>query len=338
MSTETKSLIPGWVWGIVAVAAVGLVLGLALSDRNPEPGPSMLFDVSSYEAVDPAKILFREAARISLDLEHPTALCARQDGTILTAGEGKVLVLDASGQKVSAFTIEGAPDCLAEGPDGRLYLGMRDRIAVHDAQGQFLESWETLGPRAWITSIAVDERNFYAADAGQRVIHRLDLSGALLGKIGERDTAQDIPGFIVPSPYFDILLDPSGGLWAVNPGKHGFEHYRPDGRLISSWYRSGIDLDGFSGCCNPIHVASRGDAAVVTVEKGINRIKVYSPDTTLLGVVATPEMLGTLSDAAASCTEEALIKDIAVDSSDRILALHGPRKELLIFEALKKDG
>lgn len=338
MSTETKSLIPGWVWGIVAVATVGLVLGLALTDRNPEPGPSLLFDVSPYETVDPAKILFREAARIVLDLERPTALCARQDGTILAAGEGQVLVLDDSGRQVSAFEIEGAPDCLAEGPDGRLYFGMRDRIAVCDAQGQFLEAWEDFGPRAWITSIAVDDRNLYAADAGQRVIHRLDLSGALLGKIGERDTAQDIPGFIVPSPYFEVLLDPSGGLWAVNPGKHGFEHYRPDGRLISSWYRSGIDLDGFSGCCNPVHAAFRSDNTLVTAEKGINRIKVYLPDTTLLGVAATPEMLGTLAEAAASFQEEAMVRDLAVDRNDRILALHGPRKELLILEALEKDG
>lgn len=332
MDAIPKHLIPAWLWAVLAVAAMVLALALALTERRREPGPALLYDVSPYEAVDPAKVLFREAKRISLNLDAPTALCVRGDGTILVAGQDAVLVLDSSGGEKGRIAVEGAPDCLAEGPDGRLYLGMRTRIAVHDPHGTHLQSWQDLGPRAWITSIVADEQHVFAADAGNKVICRFDTSGNLLNRIGERDPERDIPGLVVPSPYIDVLLDPGGGLWVVNPGRLGFEHYRADGSLASSWYRPGIELDGFSGCCNPIHAVFRSDASLVTVEKGINRVKVYSPDTTLLGVVATPEMIGTLAEAAASFQEEALVRDVAVDSEDRVLVLHGPRRELLIFE------
>lgn len=338
MNNETtKQLIPMWLWGVLAAAAVALVLGLALTDQRREPGPSLLYDVSSYEAVDPSKILFRETARIPLDIEAPSALCARRDGTILVGGKDAILALEASGRTRSRIAIAGSPDCLAEAPDGRLYLGMRGRIAVMAALEQPMQWWPDLGQRAWITAIAVDEQNVYAADAGQRVIHRFNVSGEILGSIGARAAEEGVPGFVVPSPYFDVMLDPAGHLWAVNPGKHGVELYRPDGVLVSSWYRPSMNIEGFSGCCNPIHAAFRSDSSLVTAEKGLNRIKVYSPDTALLGVVATPEILGTLAEAAASLTEEPMVKDLAVDGEDRILALHGPRKELLIFEAIDKE-
>ena len=337
MDKISRHVIPAWLWAALAVVAVVLALALALTERRREPGPSLIYDVSSYEAVDPAKVLFHEAKRIPLNLDTPTALCVRGDGTILVAGQDAVLVLDSSGSEQGRIAVEGAPDCLAEGPDGRLYLGMRTRIAVHDPQGKYLQSWEDLGRRAWVTSIAVDDEHVFAADAGNKVVYRFDTSGNLLNRIGGRDPERDVPGFIVPSPYFDVLLDPGGGLWAVNPGRLGFEHCRPDGSLASSWYRPGIELDGFSGCCNPIHAVFRSDASLVNAEKGINRVKVYSPDTALLGVVATPEMLGTLAEAAASLQEEALVRDLAVDSEDRVLVLHGPRRELLMFEELPRE-
>lgn len=337
MANMSRHLIPAWLWAALAAVALVLALALALTERRREPGPSLIYDVSSYEAVDPAKVLFREAERISLNLDTPTALCVRGNGTILVAGQDVIVVLDSSGGELGRFAVEGAPDCLAEGPDGRLYLGMRTRIAVHDPQGKHLQSWQDLGPRAWISSIAVDDEHVFAADAGNKVVYRFDMSGNLLNRIGERDPERDVPGFIVPSPYFDILLDPGGGLWAVNPGKLGFEHYRPDGSLASSWYRPGMEIDEFSGCCNPIHAAYRSDASLVTAEKGINRVKVYAPDTALLGVVATPEMLGTLAETAASFQEEASVRDLAVDNEDRVLVLHGPRRELLIFEELARE-
>ena len=43
--------------------------------------------------------------------------------------------------------------------------------------------------------------------------------------MNKKDTLKEIPGFIIPSPYFDLLIGIYGKLWVVNPGLHSFENY-----------------------------------------------------------------------------------------------------------------
>ncbi|HNR33671.1 MAG TPA: hypothetical protein PKO36_00740 [Candidatus Hydrogenedentes bacterium] len=334
METDRR-LVPAWLWTLVAVGILGVVIALAVSDRRREPGPSLQFDVTPFAAVDPAKVNFRQTARFPVIVTKPAALARGRGGRMFVAGEDAVVAMDANGKETVRYAVKGTPDCLAEAPDGRIFLGMRDHVEAIDPKGAPVAAWPALDGQAWITALAADEQNLYMADAGNRVIWRFDHAGAMLNKIGERRPGDADAGFVIPSPYFDVLLDPSGALWAVNPGKHGFENYRPNGELISSWYRPGINTEGFCGCCNPIHAAYRSDGSVVTMEKGLNRIKVYTPDAKLLGVVATADMLGAPADAATSCQLETPVPDIAVDDQDRIWVLHGPWQAVLVYEQEK---
>jgi DNA-binding beta-propeller fold protein YncE len=209
---------------------------------------------------------------------------------------------------------------------------MRNRIVAIDPKDGSTTAWPVLDERAYLTSLAVDAENVYAADAGNRVVLRSDHAGKLLGRIGERDDARQIPGLVVPSPYLDVAFDPQGALWVVNPGKHGLESYRLNGELISAWYRPSMELDGFCGCCNPMHVAFRRDGSLVTAEKGLDRVKVYAPDNTLLGVVATPEAFGDSTNQAQPCTTEAVIGDIVTDAAGRVYVLDKTRDTVRIFE------
>jgi hypothetical protein len=90
-----------------------------------------------------------------------------------------------------------------------------------------------------------------------------------------------------------------------------------------------MDLASFCGCCNPTHIAFRSDGSVVTAEKGINRVKVYAPDNTLVGVVASPDELGGSGDENDSHSP---VKDLAVNKKyGSILILDGPMKAVLVF-------
>ena len=80
-------------------------------------------------------------------------------------------------------------------------------------------------------------------------------------------------------------------------------------------------IDGFCGCCNPSNVAFLSDGSVVTSEKGIERIKMYSPEGDFKCVVATP----------ASCNEGTKGLDLVVDAEDRILVLDPERRQVRIF-------
>jgi len=131
----------------------------------------------------------------------------------------------------------------------------------------------------------------WLADGANGRIHVFDRDGQALPAIGEQRDAQGGPHFILPSRTFDLAAAVDGTLWAVNPGRHRIENYRPDGSLASSWGRSGARLEAFCGCCNPSHLAVFSDGRFVTAEKGLTRVKLYDQQGRLVGAVAGPERL-----------------------------------------------
>ncbi len=281
-------------------------------------------------------VAFIEARRIPLDIPNGSALAVAPDDALYAAGENVIVAFDAARNETARFKIDGRPGCMAALPDGRLVVGLRNRLAVLDQKGVQTAVWQDLGERGYLTSIVADDEDVFVADAGNRIVLRLGLDGKLRNRIGERDKEHGVPGFNIPSPYFDVALDPMGALWAVNCGKHGLENYRPNGELVSSWYRSGMEMEAFCGCCNPIHIAFRSDSTLVTVEKGVSRVKVYSPDNSLLGVVTSEEPPSIQDNKALYCNVEPPIADLAVDKQDRILILNKPEKAIIVYEEYKK--
>lgn len=335
MTSSGGRRIPVWLWGVAALLVGGIAVLLALKDRRPEVSGAFRFDISKYRQVDQSQVMFSETGKVSVKLVHPMALAVAADGRIYAAGESRVNIFDAAGSESGGFDVPGAPGAMAAAANGDLFLGMGDHIEVWDGTGEQKAAWESLGEKARITSIAVGEEDVYAADAGQRCVVRYDRSGKLQGRIGIKDESRGIKGFIVPSGYFDVAIDGQGALWVVDPGRHGLENYRPNGDLVSAWYRSSMELDGFCGCCNPIHIAFWGDGGVITAEKGISRVKLYAPDQKLAGLVAGPDVFGERPDTDMSMDMEPPIKDLAVDGKGRVLVLDGKAGVIRIFEEKK---
>ena len=161
----------------------------------------------------------------------------------------------------------------------------------------------------------------FIADAGNKIVVRYNLQGDIINRIGEKDVAQEIDGFVIPSPYFDIAIGYEGNLWIVNPGRHKLENYTFDGKLRSSWGETSINLNGFCGCCNPTHIALLSDGSFVTSEKGLPRVKVYNQMGKFKEVVAAPDQFD----------EGTIGLDLAVDSENRILVLDPRRQQVRIF-------
>ena len=274
---------------------------------------------------------FTKTASIALNLKKPSAIGAGNDSAIYVAGDDAVLTLDARGHEASRHRLEGIPSAMLELGPGKLLIALRYRMVTFDPGTGSVMEWARLDEKAWITSLAADEENVYVADAGNRIVLRFGRDGALKNRIGDRDPARDIPGFVVPSPYFSVALDPMGALWAANPGKHGVECYRPDGSLVSSWYRSGADREGFCGCCNPAYIAFLSDGAMVTVEKGLNRVKLYAPDMTVREVVTGPATAAEL-EAAFAGPIKTPPAGLAVTPSGHILLLDAENAVIDVFE------
>lgn len=288
-----------------------------------EPGENLQYDVASYRDLDNVETAYEETGLLDPKLESPQAMCVAEDGRIFIAGDGEVAVFGKNDVELARFAISGRPKCMTVTPDNRLYIGFPEHVEVLDTQGTVQSVWETLENQPYITSIAVLEDDVFVADAGNKVVLRYDKRGTLMGEIGKKNLDEDIPGIEVPSPYLDLAVNNEGNLWVVNPGLLGMERYRNDGSIVTSWYRATLQLEGFSGCCNPTHIAFTSDGRLITAEKGLVRVKVYDvTDGEYQELVAGSKLF----------PREQSLKDIAVDTNDRILLLDPRNNAVRIFE------
>ena len=97
--------------------------------------------------------------------------------------------------------------------------------------------------------------------------------------------------------------------------------------LRSNWTATAIQIEGFSGCCNPAHFTFLEDGSFVTSEKGLVRIKIYEQSGKFKSVVAAPNKF----------KEDGHAPDIAADSAGNIYALDFDSKMVRVFELKQKQ-
>ena len=249
------SLVIGLVVAVAGVAGAVAVLRIDPSGQQGNRLPAAYnYDISRYKRTDPALIQYAETGGFPVLLAVARAIAAGPEGKIYVAGDRAVLIFDGQGRQLAARTLSGPPGCLtvdlASHP-GRVYVGMTDHVEVYAEDGSRLAVWPGLGPKALLTSLAAGREDFFAADAGNRIVWHYDLDGKLLGRIGDRDVKHDVPGFVVPSPYFDLALDPDGLLWVVNPASHHLLAFNARGQLKVSWGKTSLAVNGFERLLQP---------------------------------------------------------------------------------------
>ena len=280
------------------------------------------YKLDNLKNIDTTLITYSEINQIKPDVENPLAIAIDSKDQIYVCGENMLVKLDSDGNQILSFDIHSTAYCINVSPSEDIYLSKLDHIEVRKPDGTVKALWKIINERAVITSIATTADFVFAADAGNKIVYQYNLKGELIKEIGKKDTLTGAPGFIIPSPYFDLLIGTQGKLWVVNPGRHAFENYNFDGKLISSWERTSMQLEGFSGCCNPSHIALLSDGSYVTSEKGLERVKIHAPNGDFKTVVAGPE----------SFIEGTTGLDLAVDSKDRIYVLDPIKKLIRVFE------
>jgi len=301
---------------ILSAIATHRTQGAQKGSSNP-----FAYDISRLQKTDPKLISYEETAR--WEVPHPEAkrLAISHDDTLYICSGNYVTAMSQSGECEAEIAFGEPPRCVAGARDGAIFIGLRDHIAVFDAKGQRRARWDSPGRKSWLTGLAVTENDVLAADAGNRVILRYDRSGKLIRRIGEKDRERNIPGFIIPSPFFDVEMARDGLLRVNNPGRHRVEIYTLDGDFEGSWGTFSTGIAGFCGCCNPINFALLPDGRFVTCEKGLPRVKIYSASGEFESVVAGVETFAENGKACgpADCTAGGL--DAAADSQGRIYIL-----------------
>jgi hypothetical protein len=308
-----------------ARSAAALTLGLTFAaNRTARTGAAdvnpFAYDVTRFEKTDPALIRYRELRRFSTPQPDPRRLALAPEGHLLLAASSSLVRITPEGTTLAEIPLPAPPHCVAVAPEGLLYVGFQDHIEVFDAKGQSRAVWPTLDGHPWISSLALDANDLFAADAGNRLLLRFDRSGKLTQRIGKRNPDRNIPGFILPSPYLDVELHRDGLLRVNNPGRHRVEIYTRDGEFELAWGKASAAIDGFCGCCNPINLALLPDGRYLTCEKGLPRVKIYNIHGDFECVVAGAESFPEAARASAgNCIHGAL--DAVVDPQGRVFIL-----------------
>lgn len=311
---------------VLVVMALAIVIIIGKDFIGKKAGKNIenpyKYDVSEFRKVDSTTILYRETVTFPVNADEPKGI-AISGNNIIVVTEKQLLKYDSLGNELTRKELPDTADCVTVDTNNEIWIGTRHSVALFDHGGTLLKRWNSFGDRSVITSLAVAGETVYVADAGNRIVYQCNTNGQILSKIGEKNEDKGVPGYVIPSPYFDLALDDNHFLWVVNPGRHSFENYNPDGSLRTSWGITSFKIEGFSGCCNPAHMAIMADNSFVTSEKGMPRIKLYGQHGEFLGVIASPEMFN---------EDSYLAPDIAIDSRQRVVALDFERKQVRIFE------
>lgn len=332
--------------GAVVIAALAgssvMILRLDWTGRSGSGlGGEFAYDIARLRKIDPKLILYEQSGAIATGFRQARGVAAGPEDRIYVVGDEAVRIFDRSGQALRDIPLTRPARALAADERARLYICMKDHVEVYGATGQAEAKWDPLGKDAVLTSVAVSRNDVFVADAGNRVVLRYDTSGKLLGRIGQKDPDRNIPGFVIPSPYFDLAMGPDGLLRVVNPGRHRIEAYTRDGDLEFTWGGFGTAIEGFSGCCNPVNFAIVPGGGFVTCEKGLTRVKTYDGDGKFVGVVARPgqfaeEEQACTGEGGAECSSGGL--DVAVDSRGRVLVLDPLSREVRIFTRIGRPA
>jgi hypothetical protein len=231
--------------------------------------------------------------------------------------------MSPAGQILRDIPLVGMPQAVTamETPDGTLlFAGMVNHVEVFDASGAPRGKWPSLGDDAFLTCVAPGAagKTLWVADAGQRIVDELDLTGKVLRQVGREDEATHAPGLVIPSAHLDVAVA-DGLVWVNNPGRHEMEAYDPQGVMVRQWGQAGPGIGLFSGCCNPTDFFMLGDDRIVTAEKGTPRVAVY----TITGVLQSVITTDFSADTAGI--------DVAGDSSGRVWILDPIAHDLRIY-------
>jgi len=315
-----------------SVAAMG---GLAClgNSRDASGAIKNTHDLLSMTKIDPEMILYKEINKpVRTGFTESRFVTVDTSGSLYVTGDQTIRMMDHRGRIKETIKLTVTPYCLIP-TDKQFYIGTKDSIVITDKKGKIQTTWPSLGDNAWITSITMDDEHIYIADAGQRIVWCYDLDGKLIRRIGEKNPDKNIPGFVIPGPYFDLAMAPDGLLRVANPGRHQIEAYTVKGDREFAWGQFGNRLEDFTACCNPVSFTILDDGNIITCEKGVARVKVYDTFGKLKGFVAEPKQLANVSPEVGVKQERVQRYgfDVAVGMNGHVYILDRARNVLRIF-------
>jgi len=301
-------------WQLCAGLLALLVLSLSCGEQGEGGGGRGSF---------PDPFAFRDDSRLLLTIpvDEPIDMAVGEEDGILCVGGRGARLFDREGKVIRSWLCPFPPRAVTPGAGGTFWIAGADRVGRWSAAGEELAQWQLApareGVEPLVTGLARVGASLFFADAAGRCVHRYAVDGDFINLVGEDAGPK---GLMIPSPYFSVCAAADGTLWLTHTGMHRVCRYSLDGSLLGQWGRRGMGPGAFGGCCNPVGLALFPDGRVVTAEKGLGRISLYTGEGELLALVGSRRV-----------SRSARGLKVAVDSKGRILVLDPPVGKILVF-------
>lgn len=276
------------------LGTIGVLLFLLQKDRWDCTAEQTRTDLRH---IPPEWIGYRQTAVFATPMPGtPTCFALLEESTFVVGSVDPPMLslFDGTGTLLRTIDLPEEPRAIACATaetifSGKIIVAHPKSIVVYSAEGQSETSWELPNVQSDIRSLVLTPNFFFAADTGNRCLYRFNVNVPFDLKFGT-----DFVVFAAPITMTFSPLD--GFLYVANPGRHQVEVFTQDGVYQPDlcWGEPSIKLESFTACCNPVGLAVLDDGRILTVEKGISRIKIYRTDGTLDSVVAGPDVLDTL--------------------------------------------
>ncbi|MDZ4847761.1 MAG: hypothetical protein SGI77_00565 [Pirellulaceae bacterium] len=276
---------------------------------------------------------FTPAMHFTVQGKHVMAMAVGPNDQIYVGVDRQVKVFDRDGSPLQTLDFKRLPRGLAVDEVGTVYVAMARGIEVVGVANE-RKQWSLPEGDVWLNSVALNGNEVCVADSANKVIWRFDQSGSRLGHY--------VPatGNATRASEFFAMSASKGRLHVADPRRHQVSTFDDGGQRERSWGVASRDLAGFSGCCNPVSLAVRDDGSIVTAERGIPRVKLFSGSGEFLAMIAGPENFKSTmeksivdsvveSTADADCSTGGLI--VAVDAARRTLVLDPTTRKIQVF-------
>jgi hypothetical protein len=287
------------------------------------------YNIDEFKKVDPSLIRHKEMRQIRIDIGESGGI-ACSNGMIWLAANGSVKAITPDGKISADFSVDEGPRAIAVDQHWVL-VGYRKYFALYSLTGEKYFQSDVINDSTVITSVALWNDKIVIADAGKRRVY-LFTKGIKEKEFEGVSGTKNLHGFVIPSPYFDIAINSANELWVANTGIHSLQQYDNNGNLIRSWEKISLEIEGFSGCCNPAHFTFLPDGRFVTSEKGMPRIKIYTSEGKLESVVAPPDKFRDDGHAPDVATLGDII--VALDYDRKMIRLFTP----VVYNSMKMDN
>ncbi len=308
---------------IVIVALAAIIGNAIMKPRFDATANPYDLQLDSIGKIAPELYCGYSAEKIAIPLQRSKAITVDTLNTMYISGDNRIIGVSSDGRLVNDFATPATATALAVNKIGQLVAAFETHVSLYATDGTLLLQWPDFNKKSYITSLAVSNNRVFLADADDALVYEFTMEGGFIRTYGTKEDKEAVTTFILPSYFFDLALAPDQSLWVTNNGKHKVVNFQADGSLRSSWGETSAAVHGFSGCCNPSHLAILNDGSFITAEKGIVRIKKYTADGKFECAVAGPEHF----------KKGALGLDVVINSDQKILVLEPDAALVHIFSA-----